>query len=241
MGMARMSLEQQPVISNNRVGIAGISWGARIMPIKVLNAYGNGSFADVAAGIAWAADHGAQVINLSLGGTSPSSVLEDAVNYAYGRGVILVAAGGNMGSNSVLFPAAYPHVIAVAATDGSNKKANFSNFGPEIDVAAPGVSIYSTVIGNVFGYMSGTSMSTAYVSGLAAILRGILNNSNPDKIAQEIETTSLDLGVRGWDEQYGYGLIQLDAAIQFALTSTTPVLTPTFNPPTRFQTLTLRS
>jgi LPXTG-site transpeptidase (sortase) family protein len=219
-------------ISNNRVGITGVSWGARIMPIKALNAYGNGSFAEVAAGIAWAADHGAQVINLSLGGTSPSSVLEDAVNYAYGKGVILVAAGGNMGSNSVLFPAAYPHVIAVAATDESNKKANFSNFGPEIDVAASGVSIYSTVIGNAFGYMSGTSMSTAYVSGLAAILRGIPNNSNPDKIAQEIETTSLDLGVRGWDEQYGYGLIQLDAAIQFSLTSTTPVLTPTFNPPT---------
>ncbi len=219
-------------LSNNHIGIAGVSWGARIMPVKALDAYGNGSFADVAAGIAWAADNGAQVINLSLGGTSPSSVLEDAVNYAYGKGVILVAASGNMGSNAVLYPAAYPHVIAVAATDGSNKKAYFSNFGPEIDVAAPGVSIYSTVIGNAFGYMSGTSMSTAYVSGLAAILRGIPNNSNPDKIAQEIETTSLDLGAVGWDEQYGYGLIQLNAAIQFSLSTTTPVPSPTLAPHT---------
>ena len=219
-------------ISNNHVGITGVSWGARIMPVKALNAYGNGSFEDVAAGIAWAADNGAQVINLSLGGTSPSSVLEDAVNYAYGKGVILVAAGGNMGTNSVLYPAAYPHVIAVAATDGSNKKAYFSNFGPEIDVAAPGVSIYSTIIGNTFGYMSGTSMSTAFVSGLAAILRGIPNNGNPDKIAQEIETTSLDLGAAGWDEQYGYGLIQMNAAIQFSLSTATPVSTPTFTPST---------
>jgi thermitase len=218
--------------TNNDTGIAGVSWGARIMPIKVLNSSGNGSFAEVAAGITWAADQGAQVINLSLGGSSPSSVLEDAVNYAYGKGIILVAAGGNSGSDSVLYPAAYPNVIAVAATDGSNNHASFSDTGPEIDVVAPGVSIYSTALGNTYGYLSGTSLSTPFVSGLAAILRGLPSNTSPAKITQEIESTALDLGAAGRDNLYGFGLIQMDAAIRLVLSKPTPTpippVTPTF-------------
>ena len=156
---------------NNGVGVAGVSWGARIMPIKVLNAGGGGSFADVAAGIVWAADNGAQVINLSLGGASSSTTLQDAVNYAYGKGVVLVAAAGNTGSGLILYPARYPNVIAVGAVDNTNNHAGFSNFGPELDLVAPGASIYSTVIGG-YGFKSGTSMAAPYVSGLAAILRG---------------------------------------------------------------------
>lgn len=211
-------------ISNNGIGVAGVSWGARIMPIKVLNAAGSGSFANVAAGIVWAADNGAQVINLSLGGSSPSAVLQDAVNYAYGKGVTLVAATGNSGSNFVLYPARYPNVIAVAATDSSNTHAAFSNFGPEVDVAAPGVAIHSTTIGNNYGYLSGTSMAAPFVSGLAAILRGLPTNNSPDEITWKIETTALDLGTAGRDDLYGYGLIQLDTAVQ----SIWPTSTPTF-------------
>jgi len=213
--------------SNNGIGVAGVAWGAHIMPVKVLNASGNGSYADVAAGIVWAADNGAQVINLSLGGSMPSSVLEDAVDYAYGKGVTLVAAAGNSGSNSVLYPARYPHVIAVAATDSSNNRASFSNFGPEIDVAAPGVAIYSTIIGDKYAYLSGTSMAAPFVSGLAAILMGIPANASPDEITHEIETTALDLGIPGRDDYYGYGLIQMDAALQPLLPTSTPSLTLT--------------
>ena len=144
-----------------------------------MNASGNGSFANVAAGIVWAADNGARVINLSLGGNTPSSTLQDAVNYAYARGVIIVAAAGNSAGNSAFYPASYPHVIAVVATDSSNHHASFSNSGPDIAVAAPGVSIYSTMIGNTYGYLSGTSMAAPFVAGLAAILRGLPGDNSP--------------------------------------------------------------
>ncbi|HCC78613.1 MAG: hypothetical protein A2X25_09865 [Chloroflexi bacterium GWB2_49_20] len=228
--------------SNNNIGIAGVSWGARIMPVKVLDASGSGSYVNVSKGIIWAADKGAQVINLSLGGPMPSSMLEEAVNYAYDKGVTLVAAAGNSGSNSVLYPARYPHVIAVAATDGSNNHAAFSNFGPEVDVSAPGVGIYSTTLGNTYAYLSGTSASAPFVSGLAAILRGMPSEPSPDEITTELETTAADLGVVGRDDYYGFGLIQMDAAIRpilptptpTSLSTSTPTSTPTHTPTATF-------
>lgn len=233
-------------ISNNSIGVAGVSWGARLMPIKVLNAGGNGTYADVANGIIWATDHGAQVINLSLGGSNPSQTLQNAVDYAIARGVILVAAAGNTGANQVLYPAHYADVIAVAATDNSNTRAGFSNYGPEIDLSAPGVSIYSTSIGG-YGYRNGTSMATPYVSGLAAILRGIPGNATPSSIAQQMQSTALDLGSSGWDDFYGYGLIQMDAAIRLVWvepTNTSISMNPPggFVPPPTFpSTLTVTS
>ena len=208
--------------TNNGIGVAGVSWGAQIMPVKVLDASGIGTNENVAAGIVWAAKHGADVINLSLGGSNPSSVLEDAIDYAYGKGVTLVAAAGNSGSNFVLYPARYLHVIAVAATDSTNNHALFSNYGPEIDVAAPGVEIYSTTLGDTYGFKSGTSMAAPFVSGLAAILRGIPGNDSPGQITQEIETSALDLGTPGRDDYYGYGLIQMDAALQVHVPPPTP-------------------
>lgn len=221
--------------SNNAVGISGVNWGANILPVKVLNASGNGTYANVAAGIVWATDHGAQVINLSLGGAASSFVLNDAVNYAYQNGVVLVASTGNAGIPAVLYPAAYEPVIAVGATDSTNAWAGFSNYGSEVDVVAPGVNIYSAFPGGGYGYRSGTSMSAPHVSGLAALLWGIPGNG-PANIRNIIEATSLDLGDPGWDPYFGNGLIQMDSAILSALpppTSTptfTPTLTPTFTP-----------
>lgn len=211
-------------LSNNGAGVAGVSWGARLMPIKVLNAAGNGTYAGVADGIIWAADHGAQIINLSLGGSNSSQVLQDAVDYAVSQGVIIVAASGNTGSNFVLYPAHYSNVIAVAATDSSNARASFSNYGPEVDLSAPGASIYSTVPGG-YGYLNGTSMATPYVSGLAAILFGIPGNGSAAAITQQMESSALDLGLSGWDEFYGYGLIQMDAAIGIVLQVPTQTVT----------------
>jgi thermitase len=201
--------------SNNHRGIAGVSWGAKIMPVRVLDASGNGYFSDVANGIIWAADHGAQVINLSLGGPFPSATLEDAINYALAKDVIVVAASGNNYSGSILYPARYDGVIAVGATDRLNIKADFSNYGNEIDLVAPGVDIYSLAIGNSYVSMSGTSMATPQVAGLAAILVSIPGNQ-ASRVEGQMKSTALDLGATGWDLYYGYGLIQMDAAISLA-------------------------
>ena len=216
---------------DNGTGVAGVSWGARLMPIKVLNSAGNGSFSDVAAGIIWAADSGAQIINLSLGGASNSVVLQGAVDYASSRGVILVAAAGNTGANFVLYPAHYSNVIAVAATDNTNTHASFSNYGPEIDLSAPGASIYSTSPGATYIYRSGTSMAAPYVSGLAAVLLGIPGNGGSGAITLQMAASALDLGLTGWDDFYGQGLIQMDAAIRLALPATATPPGNQYNPP----------
>jgi len=219
-------------VSDNGLGVAGVSWGARLMPVKVLNAAGRGGYADVAEGIIWAADHGAQIINLSLGGDQPSQTLQDAVDYAASQGIVIVAASGNTGRNFVLYPARYPNVIAVAATDSSNARAGISHYGPELDLSAPGISIYSTAPGG-YGYRSGTSMAAAFVSGLAAILRGVPGNGSPAAITQQMENTALDLGATGRDDFYGYGLIQMDAAIQLVWQTATPTsISPTPISPT---------
>lgn len=214
--------------ANDGIGIAGVSWGAAVMPLKVLDSSGNGTYANAAAAIVWATDHGAQVINMSFGGSFYSQTLENAVLYAYMRGVVQVAAAGNSGSGSVLYPARFAPVIAVAATDNVNNRASFSNYGPEVDLAAPGDSIYSSYPGGGYGYQSGTSMSAPFVSGLAAILIGIPGNYDAGRVESQMETTALDLGDPGWDVYYGAGLIQMDDAIRRAIPPTaTPTLTPT--------------
>jgi hypothetical protein len=145
-----------------------------------------------------------------------------------------VAASGNAGSNFVLYPARYEAVMAVAATDNAKNWATFSNYGPEVDVAAPGVSIYSLGLGNNYTYKSGTSMAAPHVAGLAAVLFGLPGNSSAAAVRWEIETTALDLGAAGPDVFFGAGLIQMDAAIQTIPTFSTPtatlILTANFTP-----------
>jgi thermitase len=222
--------------SNNGVGVAGISWGARVMPLKVLDDTGSGSESDLAAAMVWAADHGARIINLSLGAPSPSSLMEDAVNYAYVHGVTVVAAAGNDNMLGVLYPAAYDNALAVASTDASNNRSSFSNYGPEIDLAAPGSSIYSTYWngGSTYRTLSGTSMATPHVAGVAALLAGLPQFDTPDKIRIAMETTALDLSAGsgscqsgpGWDPCYGFGLVQARDALLFDPSTITPTPTP---------------
>lgn len=162
--------------TNNGTGVAGLAHCARLMPVKVLSKEGWGTLADVASGIRFAADNGAQVINLSLGGRSRSAVLEKAVKYALDKGVVVVAAAGNS-SRSVEWPAAYPGVIAVSATDSKDRLAWFSSRGPQIAIAAPGVDVVQQTICNngkngceIFGTFSGTSMASPHVAGAVALL-----------------------------------------------------------------------
>ncbi len=206
--------------TNNSTGVAGVAWGARLMPVKSLDDRGDGTYEDVALGITYAVDQGAHIINLSLGGASGSGTLADAVRYASDHGRLVVAATGN-NSGSVMYPAAYPEAMAVAATTSFDQRAWFSNHGPETDIAAPGVSIYSTVIDD-YGYKDGTSMATPFVAGLAALVWSASPNMTHQQLRDLIQSTADDLGVAGWDEYYGHGRINAWRALQSISLQTLP-------------------
>lgn len=156
--------------TNNGTGGAGMCPECSIMPVRVLNNSGTGTLADVANGIIWAADNGAHVINLSLGGAMGSATLQNAVNYAWNRGVFLACAAGNENTSAPSYPAYYSRCFAVGATTQNDTKAPFSNYGQWVEVGAPGVNIYSTWIGSSYNTISGTSMATPHVAGLAGLL-----------------------------------------------------------------------
>lgn len=226
--------------SNNGLGVAGVSWGARLMPVKVLNSGGSGTFANLAAGIVWATDNGAHVINLSVGSVNPSSLVENAIAYAHAADVVIVAAAGNTWGGGVLYPARYDHVIAVSATDPADGLAPFSAVGPEIDLAAPGDDILSTSPGGFYLSRDGTSQAAAYVAGLAAILRGMPGCGSADNIEWLMESTARDLGLPGPDDAFGAGLIQMDAAILRLYQPPTPTAPPTATAPAVFPGLPVR-
>lgn len=188
-------------VTNNNLGVAATGYNARLLNAKGLGDNGSGYYSWIANCIIWSADNGASVINLSLGGSSSSQTLLDAVNYAWSKGVVVVAAAGNSGVSTPSYPAYYDNAIAVAATDSNDQKASWSNYGSWVDVAAPGVSILSTVPNHRnslgvynYAYLSGTSMAAPFVAGLAALLQassGITNQQvvsaiydNADKINQ---------------------------------------------------------
>jgi subtilisin family serine protease len=144
--------------TNNKEGVAGITWYNKIMPIKALGAEGYGTSFDVAKGIIWAVDHGASVINLSLGNYQHSSLLKEAIDYAYDHNVVLIASAGNDNTSQTSFPASYPEVLGVAALSYTGGRAPFSNNGDYIDITAPGVQIASTFFNQQYAALSGTSM-----------------------------------------------------------------------------------
>jgi serine protease len=222
--------------TDNQLGVAGIAFGCAIMPVKVLDENGDGTSFVIADGIDFAVANGAKVINLSLGGTSDSATVRQAVDRAVAAGVTVVAAAGNGSRQGVEFPAALPNVIAVGAVDQRKVQAPYSNFGPELDVMAPGGdgdrddnadglddSIFQQMpdpdalrVGrfDVFGYfgLDGTSSATAHVSALAALLysQGI---TQPAAIQAAIERSAEDLGPSGRDDRHGHGLIRPSVAL----------------------------
>jgi len=206
--------------TNNLKGGAGLAGNSGLMPVKVLSSSARGTYENVALGIRWAADHGAQIINLSLGGNEDSLTLKEAVDYAYGRGCLLVAASGNSGMNSLLYPAAYLNVMSVGATDASDQRAWFSNYASTLSIVAPGVSTYSTLPYNSYGYESGTSMACSYVSGLAALVWASGPSCSRSEVQQIVQETAVDIGPVGRDDEYGHGRIDAGAAIQQMLSVT---------------------
>ncbi len=199
---------------NNNQGVAGVSWGTRIMPVKCLDDGGGGTWTSVAQAIIWAADHGAWVESMSLGGSGGSSEAQNAVDYAFGNGVLLIAAAGNTGSRNVLYPAAYANCYAVSATTMTDAFASFSSYGPQVDVSAPGDTVYSTYPTNSYAWLSGTSMACPHVSGLAVLLWSLDRSLTRDELWNVIITTCDDKGPVGWDEKFGWGRINAFTAMQ---------------------------
>lgn len=201
---------------NNGEGVAGMTWYNKVMPIKVLDQSGSGTTYSVAEGIIWAADHGAKVINLSLGNYAQAEFLHDAIKYAYDKDVVLVAATGNDNTERPGYPAAYPEVFAVSATDSSMHRASFSNYGDYVDVMAPGASIASTYPGNQYAALSGTSMASPHVSALAALIRSINPDLTNKEVMELMRSSVIDLGTPGHDKYFGYGQIDVYKALKAA-------------------------
>lgn len=209
--------------THNGTGIAGVAWDCRVLPGKVIDSDGTGYYSWLIDGITWAVDEGAKVINLSLGGDADDEFLEATCKYAYDKGVVVVAATGNDGA-SVGYPAAYDrYVLAVAATDYNDERASFSNFGPEVDVAAPGVYILGPCpqwyagegyLPYLFG--SGTSQATPHVAGLAALILSVKPWLKPAEVMDIVRYTADDVNrsqMPGRDEDIGYGRINMERAL----------------------------
>jgi len=201
-------------ITDNGNGVAGIGADCSLMNVKVVGDNGSGYYSWIAEGIIWAADNGADVINLSVGGQSPSEMLEDAVDYAWSKGVVVVAGAGNNGWTAPFWPAYYANCIAVGATMADDSLASFSQHGSWVDVAAPGVGIYSTVPNDQYDYMQGTSMASPHVAGLSGLLlvTAIDVNGNGrvnDEVRYIIENTCDDVGI-----DVAYGRINAYRAVQ---------------------------
>jgi thermitase len=212
-------------IGNNGKGIAGIAWGAEIMPVKVLNSSGSGTVSNVEAGINYAVTNGAQVINMSLGAPGTSypctgfEPLRDAMQNALNNGVLVVVAAGNE-STVVNCPAAYDQALAVGSTTSNDLRSWFSNYGSPLDITAPGSSIYSTIIDSdpsgpgTYGDKSGTSMATPHVSGLAALIWSFAPSLSHIQVRNIIQDTAEDLGTVGWDQYFGHGRINAWNALE---------------------------
>ncbi len=214
--------------TNNDFGVAGVAYEAKLMPLKVLSASGGGEISDIAEAIRFAADHDADVINMSLGGAGASQLLEDAVNYAYNKGVVIVAAAGNSNQNAAGFPARYPHVISVSALDSTGQKAPYSNYGAGVDIAAPGGAIVGEngeggILQNtidpetgasVFSHFQGTSMAAPHVAGVAALIKAT-GVDQPDDVAAILAESSRAVG----DDElnyFGSGHLDASSAVQLA-------------------------
>lgn len=207
---------------NNGIGIAGMNWHAKILSVRVVSPFsGAGTETDLADGIIWAVDNGAHIINMSLQYYTGTDYLRDAVAYAHDNGVLPIAAtGNNAPSGIVAYPAKFPKCMAVGATDDSDNRYNKSNTGPEIDVAAPGESVFSLWIESGYRLQSGTSMATPHVSGLASLMMSLNPDLSIQQIEQIIKDTTEDRGVPGFDHQFGHGRINAHFALLAAQPAT---------------------
>jgi serine protease len=208
--------------TNNKYGVAGIAYEANLMPLKVLSAYGGGTVADIAEAIKFAADKGADVINMSLGGGGESQLMKQAIEYAHRKGVVIVAAAGNENANGVSYPARYPHVIGVSALGPDGEKAPYSNFGAGVDISAPGGSeagkiLQETINENgegVFLGFQGTSMASPHVAGVAALIKA-KGVKDPEEVLAVLKKSSRVIQDDSLN-YYGAGQLNAEGAVKLA-------------------------
>jgi len=219
--------------ANDGYGIAGVSWSDKILPVKIMNREGTGSTADLLAAITWSANQGADVINMSVGGFPYSQLMQDAVNYAFSKGAVLVGAAGNNRRQENFYPASFDNVISVSATQVNDEFSNWSSWGPKVDVSAPGSSVLTTncyactyADHNTWGshtYISGTSFATPNVAGVVALLRARFPSSSAQQIVDQLFNTVDDLGYAGWDNRYGRGRVNAYRALGASVAGPSPV------------------
>ncbi len=213
-------------VTNNGTGIAGMAPSARILAVRVLDANGSGYHSNIAQGITYATDHGAKVINLSLGGSSGSTTLLNAVNYAASKGAIVTCAAGNDSASTIGYPARYDACTSIAASTSTDARASYSNWGTGLDLTAPGSSILSTVRGGGYQSWSGTSMATPMASGLAALL--FAQGLDRAAVLSRMTSTAKDVGAAGYDTGFGFG--RIDAAAALAAPAPAPEPAPEPSP-----------
>jgi Subtilase family/Bacterial Ig domain len=200
-------------LCNNAEGVCGIAPAAKVLPVKVLDAQGYGPYSAVANGIIYAVDHGARVINLSLVGTAPSSILQAAVDYATAHDVVLVAAAGNYGTDAPGYPAASNGAVAVAAINDADAHPSFSNYGAWVNVSAPGVDIVTTTTDGGYATSTGTSPAAAFGSGVFALLLSANPTMSRSEAIARVQAGAADLGTTGWDPYFGWGRVDAYAAL----------------------------
>ena len=199
---------------NNNIGVIGVGPEIYVYAVKVLDRNGSGWLSDLTEGLAWCINNKMQVVNMSLGSSSDNQSFHDAIIKTYQEGITQVAAAGNNGESggTITYPAKYPETIAVSAIDESNRFASFSSYGPEIDLAAPGVNINSTYNNGYYKILSGTSMAAPHVSGTAALVISTKGWMSPDQLKTHLKNNSEDLGLSSY--QQGAGLVRADLAVQ---------------------------
>jgi hypothetical protein len=209
---------------NNTFGVLGVAPQASLFAVKVLSSSGSGTWSSVISGIQWAIDNDMDVINLSLGSSVGSTALKTICDNAYNAGILILAAAGNSGragstNECEIYPARYDSVIAVGAVDSNLSRANFSSTGASLELAAPGVAVYSTYRHNTYTEMNGTSMACPHAAGVAALVMasGLSDNNQNGNLNDEaraiLRNSAHDLGTTGWDREYGYGLVDAAAAV----------------------------
>jgi subtilisin family serine protease len=200
---------------NDGAGTAGMDWNAKLLPVTVLSGC-TGFTVWLADGLIWASDHGAHVMSLSLQYSVETQYLRDAVAYAIGRGALVVAASGNTGTAGVAVPARWPEVIAVGSLDAFDSPAGSTAVGPQVDVAAQGVGIYSSVGTTQSDFKSGTSMATPFVTGTLALMRAAAPRLTPAQLEEQLRLSCVDVSNAGFDDRTGWGRIDAGAAVRRA-------------------------